>query len=79
MKYEIVNMLPPEKVEKVIRLALKQLSSGGVALVALDKRGDVYDGGYLLTLTTDGAFCRQPVVNADLGFRLDRAGSVALL
>lgn len=72
MKFEIVNPVnevEPVEVEKVVRLRL-QSNDGYVELVALDKDGNTFTGGYLLTITPNGIFeiCRN--VSPDLGFPL---------
>jgi len=76
MKLEVYNSPKPE--EEVIRLKLTE-HGPNVALMAVNKDGNVVLGGYLLVITLNGHIKLSRNVNADLGFELDEFGRINVL
>lgn len=61
-----------------VYLKLKQEGTY-VAVVAVDKYGEEYDGGSLIYFSTDGTIVTTPGVNNQLGFSLNDAGEIKVI
>lgn len=49
-----------------------------IDIVACDSRGRQIDGGFLVSITSNGRLKRYPYVNKSLGFDLDEKGHIKL-
>ncbi|QDB70988.1 hypothetical protein bb8_p13 [Bordetella phage vB_BbrP_BB8] len=74
MKVQIFN--GPEKEEKVVRLALKDHYRDGVALVAVDERGEEVLQGYILIVKKDGTVTLCSGLNREIGLQVESNGRV---
>ncbi len=76
MNFEIYEENKPEE-KGPVRLRL-QRRTGGVAVVVVDKKGEVEKNGTLLQLTDNGKISRITGVDEDYGFQLDEQGRIKL-
>lgn len=62
--------------DRTVSLRLIKDDDGEVDLVVVDDGGAAVDGGYLLSITSDGTIAMYCDVSSDLGFSLDKQGHV---
>lgn len=65
-----------EEPQKLI-LRLRQKSNGKVHLCAVEKNGDIIDGGILLSINPNGSIRRIEGVSSEFGLDLNHNGQIA--